>query len=391
MPVSYRLDYPHQERSGVKDPLEVEGFTLYESHKKLDEMPVLANLKHGPVGYVGERSLVLEQLQLLIHQLAVFHSYHDVQFITIMPEEEKEQWQWMRWLPHAVLQSVNVRGFVYNERTRDQILNRLMEELRQRQLQQTEAGRHQELIHLPHYVVLVTDETLMMDHVIMEFFAGDPTDLGCSLIFVQDIMRSLSENVQTVVRIKDQARGELVMEEGDLKETSFSLDHFPEGYDKDCISRRLAPLNHLKTLKSAIPNAVTFLEMYGAETATELGIFDRCQAHSPHQPLAVLLGLHGPHGLIAGTTGSGKSELIQSYILSLAVNFHPYDISFLLIDYKGGGMANLFADLPHVLGTITNLDGNQAMRAMASIKAENRRRQRLFTQAGVNQKNCPAY
>lgn len=93
MPVSYRLDYSQQERSGVKDPLEVEGFTLYESHKKLDEMPVLANLKHGPVGYVGERSLVLEQLQLLIHQLAVFHSYHDVQFITIMPEEEKEQWQ----------------------------------------------------------------------------------------------------------------------------------------------------------------------------------------------------------------------------------------------------------------------------------------------------------
>lgn len=138
--------------------------------------------------------------------------------------------------------------------------------------------------------------------------------------------------------------------------------------------------------------------MYGVECVKELGIPERWQSHSPYKSLSVPLGLrgpedyvrldlheraHGPHGLIAGTTGSGKSELIQSYILSLAVNFHPYDVSFLLIDYKGG-MANLFADLPHVLGTITNLDGNQAMRAMASIKAENRRRQRLFTQAGVN-------
>ena len=57
---------------------------------------------------------------------------------------------------------------------------------------------------------------------------------------------------------------------------------------------------------------------------------------------------HGPHGLIAGTTGSGKSETIQSYILSLAVNFHPHDVAFLLIDYKGGGMANLFKNLPHL-------------------------------------------
>ncbi len=92
-------------------------------------------------------------------------------------------------------------------------------------------------------------------------------------------------------------------------------------------------------------------------------------------------------GLIAGTTGSGKSETIQSYILSLAVNFHPHDVAFLLIDYKGGGMANLFKDLPHLLGTITNLDGAQSMRALASINAEIHRRERLFGQYGVNHIN----
>ncbi|MGT2914237.1 type VII secretion protein EssC, partial [Streptococcus criceti] len=399
VPTSYRLDYSQQERSGVKDPLEEEGFALYEAHKTLTDMPVLATLKNGPVGYVGERSLVLEQLQLLVYQLAVFQSYHDVQFITIMPEAEKDQWQWLRWLPHATLQDINVRGFIYNERTRDQILNRLMEILRQRELQQKEAGANQELLHLPHYVVLVTDASLIRDHVIMEFFAKDPTALGCSLIFVQATIRSLPENVQTVIHLKDQATGELVMAERRVKEQTFTLDHFPEGYDKERISRRLAPLNHLETLKSAIPNSVTFLEMYQVDRVEELGIFERWQSHSPHNSLAVPLGLrggedyvkldlheraHGPHGLIAGTTGSGKSELIQSYILSLAVNFHPHDVAFLLIDYKGGGMANLFKDLPHVLGTITNLDGNQSMRALASIRAENERRQRLFNEAGVN-------
>ena len=94
---------------------------------------------------------------------------------------------------------------------------------------------------------------------------------------------------------------------------------------------------------------------------------------------------HGPHGLIAGTTGSGKSEIIQSYILSLAVNFHPHEVAFLLIDYKGGGMANLFKDLKHLVGTITNLDGDEAMRALTSIKL--RKRQRLFGEHDVNHIN----
>lgn len=96
---------------------------------------------------------------------------------------------------------------------------------------------------------------------------------------------------------------------------------------------------------------------------------------------------HGPHGLVAGTTGSGKSEIIQSYIISLGVNFHPYEVAFLLIDYKGGGMANLFKNMPHLLGTITNLDGAQSMRALASIKAELQKRQRLFGEHDVNHIN----
>ena len=103
------------------------------------------------------------------------------------------------------------------------------------------------------------------------------------------------------------------------------------------------------------------MEMYGAETFEDLQVSSRWKKNAPYKSLAVPIGLrgqddlvqlnlhekaHGPHGLIAGTTGSGKSETIQSYILSLAVNFHPHDVAFLLIDYKGGGMANLFKNLP---------------------------------------------
>jgi S-DNA-T family DNA segregation ATPase FtsK/SpoIIIE len=93
---------------------------------------------------------------------------------------------------------------------------------------------------------------------------------------------------------------------------------------------------------------------------------------------------HGPHGLVAGTTGSGKSEILQSFILSAATFFHPYEIGFVIIDFKGGGMVNQFKNLPHLLGAITNIDGKEIDRSLKSIKAELLKRQTLFAEMDVN-------
>lgn len=138
VPTSYELKYGQEERSGKKDALEEEGYALFQAHQKIDNLPIVASLNRGPVGYVGPRPIVLEQLQLLVAQLAVFHSYHDLTIIPIIPEEEKESWDWMRWLPHATLQDMNVRSFVYNQRTRDQVLNSLNQILKLRKAQKEE-------------------------------------------------------------------------------------------------------------------------------------------------------------------------------------------------------------------------------------------------------------
>ena len=92
----------------------------------------------------------------------------------------------------------------------------------------------------------------------------------------------------------------------------------------------------------------------------------------------------GPHALIAGTTGAGKSELLRTLVVTLAAGSSPDDVTFVLIDYKGGSTFDACADLPHTVGVVTDLDDRLAERALVSLEAEIRRRERLLRDVGAD-------
>ncbi len=117
-------------------------------------------------------------------------------------------------------------------------------------------------------------------------------------------------------------------------------------------------------------------------------------AGSDPAPLAILgtaadgvveidLARDGPHALVAGTTGSGKSELLRTLVVSLAARSSPDHLTFVLVDYKGGSTFDACADLPHTVGLVTDLDGRLAERALTSLEAELRRRERLLRGVGA--------
>ncbi|TDE97469.1 FHA domain-containing protein [Occultella glacieicola] len=102
----------------------------------------------------------------------------------------------------------------------------------------------------------------------------------------------------------------------------------------------------------------------------------------PAGPLRLDLATEGPHALVAGTTGSGKSELLLSWLLGLAHARSPADLTLVLIDYKGGATFRPVAGVPHVAGVLSDLDAAGTTRALASLRAELRRRERLLAASG---------
>ncbi len=165
----------------------------------------------------------------------------------------------------------------------------------------------------------------------------------------------------------------------------------------DAELRRRLCLKFSKIFSFSKEENIDFLNLWNVQTVEELQIEQRWKNSDICTTLKTVIGrdeyhdllyldahehAHGPHGLIAGMTGSGKSECLLTYLLSLAVSYSYDDVNFLLIDFKGGTMASALESLPHTAGVITNLDQGILVRSLTSIESELTRRQQRLSEAG---------
>ena len=253
------------------------------------------------------------------------------------------------------------------------------------------------------YYIIITDNLKMARNIeIIKKILNEKINFGFSILIKNDRLANLPGGCSTFLNIDPNGSGMFENELVSTKQKSFNAE-INNNLDLENLARELAniPLE-IDSPDASLPDVVSFLQMYNIGKVEQLNTIDRWRNNNPTISLQVPVGIdehgelfnldlhekaHGPHGLIAGMTGSGKSEFIITYILSLAVNFHPDEIQFVLIDYKGGGLAGAFENketgmkLPHLAGTITNLDTIEMNRSLASIQSELRRRQRLFNEA----------
>ncbi|MFJ6729851.1 FtsK/SpoIIIE domain-containing protein [Streptomyces sp. NPDC091281] len=159
------------------------------------------------------------------------------------------------------------------------------------------------------------------------------------------------------------------------------------------LARALSPLRDIsgETEDSALPSASRLLDVLELEPPTRDAIAARWRlggqstlaviGESYDGPFGIDLRRDGPHGLIAGTTGSGKSELLQTIVAALAVANTPENMTFVLVDYKGGSAFKDCVQLPHTVGMVTDLDAHLVERALESLGAELKRREHILAAA----------
>lgn len=360
---------------------------------------------------MGDPSLVKPFLDSVFLQILTFHSYTDLKFVVFTNEPEK--WDYLKTIPHCWNNERTVRYFATSVEKLSIISNDLEKVFDARKANDeeekleddgdNEVGQKTNYKDFrPYYLFFIDDMSAVRNVPLINKILHYKRNLGFSIIATAQSISMLPSETSDFISITKERAAIMTTGENE-KQINFNADYNNNLVDMYVCAQKLANIP-VKTEKGKfeLPKSLPFLEMYDCGRVEQLNSLARWKDNDPSQSLSVPIGIdqnnesfrmdihekaYGPHGLIAGTTGSGKSEWIISYILSLATNFSPNEVQFVLIDYKGGGLAKSFENkelgikLPHLAGTITNLDKSEIFRSISAIESELKRRQALFNDA----------
>ncbi|GAA3831354.1 FtsK/SpoIIIE domain-containing protein [Sphaerisporangium flaviroseum] len=361
----------------------------------------------GVMGLTGARPSSRALARWLVAQAATLHSPRDLAIVVLSADTEAAvSWNWVRWLPHCAPHDgedcVALVGTDAESAARR--VSELVSKINERRGpkgsaehfgmgQAPNAFSEGYASDRPYNVLLVLDGARALRGLpgMPQVLQQGPT-VGIYSICVDDDQRLLPEECTTVA-VCDWERPAFVRLRGGAAgtDTDVIADQVTIAWC-DRMARAMAPVRDVsrEDADSAIPGSARLLDLLnmpdprpdqieaywrrGRTTRVPVGI-------GADGPFTVDLRLDGPHGLIAGTTGAGKSELLQSLIASLAVANRPDEMTFVLIDYKGGSAFKDCAKLPHTVGMVSDLDGHLTERALQSLAAELKRREHLLLDA----------
>ena len=388
--------------------------TILKDAKYIHDVPYSFSFAENNISaVVGEKHCTNRMLDNIFLQIMTFHSYSDLKIVVFTSEENSKRWDYLKILPHCWNNQHSIRYFATTVEEFNEITAEIDTVFDSRKNNEEDAREEDNGIkegyeknpytfYKPYYLIFTDNIDSIRNVSIIKKILNYRKNLGFSLLMENDRINSLPDQTSSFISVNEGTSGLFTNKLKVDDNNEFKAD-FTTYVDLYRCAQLLAniPLM-LEKGKYELPKSLTFLQMFNVGRIEQLNSLERWKNNNPVNSLSVPIGIdqngetfkmdihekvYGPHGLVAGTTGSGKSEWIVTYILSLAVNFSPDEVQFVLVDYKGGGLAMSFENkelgikLPHLAGTITNLDKSAINRSIASLESELKRRQAIFNDA----------
>lgn len=366
-------------------------------------VPLAVDLREcGALGVSGPRERVDDVARALVAQLVCLHSPSELVITGIASSQSCGRWDWLKWLPHVASAHSPLGGahLAADPSTAMGIVTRLEELVAARK-----ASGSRGAPHLP-AVVLVAEDDAQADRGRLVRLAEDGPAAGVHVVWCAASVEELPAVCRAFVNLPGPDRPTVVgvTKDGIWQEVACETLDLVAATD---LARQMAAVVDAGAPvidESDLPRAVPYLSLSGPEIADDAAaVLDRWREtgsilartgppvhRRSDASLRALVGqgsageflldlrAQGPHALVGGTTGAGKSEFLQTWVLGMAAAHSPDRIAFLFVDYKGGAAFADCVDLPHTVGLVTDLSPHLVRRALTSLRAELRYREHLL-------------
>ncbi|HEY2044748.1 MAG TPA: FtsK/SpoIIIE domain-containing protein [Jatrophihabitans sp.] len=353
-----------------------------EMNVEVGSVPATIDLRRGSLSLSGPEAVTGRIAASLICQVLTLHAPSDVTVIALvgMPGSH---WRWLRWL-------AQVTTIARRPDEQRAVVEVLMSTIQDRREATGPAPTDGASWNGSWIVLLVESDVISSDLPGLAEVISSGPELGVTAICLTDAAGMVNATVRATAHVRAETGSHLELTSPEGPNTTIVADQVSPVFTER-VARNLAPLRDGRSdSAAAIPDRVRLTELFPHSITNPDLLVKQWESSSgltapigraAAGTMSLDLVGDGPHLLIAGSTGAGKSELLRCLVAGLAASHAPADVSFVLIDYKGGAAFAECADLPHTLGVVTDLDSHLTRRALISLDAELRRRERLFAAA----------
>ena len=396
---THKLSFTY-ENPLLKDQLR----TIQTDSLTMNNVPIPVSLIYNrllPV-LINEK-IYKDYIDMILLQLITFHSNSSLKIIFLVSEENHNIWDNYKYIPHVFDEQNEIRFFAYEKNDINNIFSYLEDTYRNR-IQKLSASSIQSreenycYANFNSYYLIITDRLKeLMNQEIISKIINAKDNFGFSVLSFEKTKQNNYIEYNTYLDVhEDKVISNNIRGYNEIPKT-FSPD-IPKNIDVYNVVKKIANLPVITyNNKIALPKEITLLDMYKVGKVEQLNVLEKWKNNNPVISLSAPIGVtnnneiveldlhdkyHGPNGLIAGMVGFGKLELLITYITSMCINYSPFDVQFILIDYKNSGLIRAFKNnlknMPHVVGTMNELDASEIYRIYVSLKNEVNKRREIF-------------